>query len=408
MITRCRFYCVILVSFVGLAGNASGQQEQWLRYRCETEPYDFIGRTWKQDTNATSKPPAGVKLPELGDDAPFFVEWETTMAKKPVWVALVRSKKKGKYDTLYIDSNLDGSLADEKSIKASSADVYDKGKRYAGEFQLVKLLFPGKDGPITYHLNVDYSFDKRYSKDVSFSSAGWYEGSVTIGGKKYWCTLVDRNDNGRFGESCEPNWGDRIWIAPKINGKFTTDDNKVMKVRVGRLVEVDGKFYSLQIAPDGAYVIFDSPEKIETGKIQLGKDVNEFSVFGKEGNFYRIAKDGLAENIPVGKYNLLGYVIRRKDKSGAHWEIRETHAYNEKSFVVEPGKTVTLKVEEPFVCVVSVTGNGEKKHHINMNIESAKEDRVDVARNGSRPDAPKVRITSADCSYDKTFSLEYG
>ena len=52
----------------------------------------------------------------------------------------------GRYDHLYIDSDLDGSLADEKPIKANW--VQDTGRRKRHGFKLVKVVLPGVDGPL--------------------------------------------------------------------------------------------------------------------------------------------------------------------------------------------------------------------------------------------------------------------
>ena len=149
-----------------------------------------------------------------------------------------------------------------------------------------------------------------------------------------------------------------------------------------------------------------SAGRVPTGKIQLGRTVNAFSVFGRQGHFFRDAEDGAAD-VPVGEYVMGTYEVNRKDDRGVRWQIKG-HSYQaQEAFVVKDGATTTLDVGEPFLSTVNVSKRGNS-YSINQAIKTPRGDRLSYTRNGSRPPAPKVRITSADGSYDRKFRLEYG
>ena len=405
------YLCVLLsVNFFGLAGAAKGQQEQWLRYRTSAEPYQSIGGTYGHWSGQRQKPettpPKGIKLPKFNSDKPIFAKWPTPAANGGhAWVALDRSVKTGQYDLLYIDSDLDGSLADEKPVKAGR--VRDRGNYQWAGFKLVKVVLPGEDGPVTHHMNISY---RKYNEDehVIYTSAGWYEGPVTIGGRQLWCTLIDNGGNARFNDSVLSRAScDRIRIAPKGDKSFRNRKGDRTTRFIGRYIKVNGKLHAIQIAPDGAYVkIAPATKTPAAGTIQVNKTVNAFSVFGAEGHFFLQNKDGTTD-VPVGEYVIERYEITRKDKYGARWRAEDRGADHEKPFTVRAGKTTTLDIGEPFVCKLSVSKRGNA-YSINRNILTRGGDSLTFTRNGSRPPAPKIRITNADGSYSRKFTLEYG
>ena len=73
----------------------------------------------------TSEKPQGVELPDFKTEEPFFTSWSTTMvADGKLWVAVDRTSKQGRWDQLYIDSNVNCHLNDEKPVKAYRTDQY--------------------------------------------------------------------------------------------------------------------------------------------------------------------------------------------------------------------------------------------------------------------------------------------
>jgi hypothetical protein len=110
-----------------------------------------------------------------------------------LWVALDRTAGQGRWDQLYIDSNVNGNLNDEKPIKAYRTD------KYYTYFGPIKVVFEGEDGPLTYHLNFRF-YESGGRQRLYVTSGGWYEGDITVAGVKKYCMLIDYNGNGTFND----------------------------------------------------------------------------------------------------------------------------------------------------------------------------------------------------------------
>ena len=404
MCTVMRCAWAALAACLLWSSSAQAQPEQWLRYGTAADLDQVVGYTSTQQQGLSGEAPEGVDCPQFAGAEPLFAKWNTPMVQDGVWCAFDRSGENGPIDRLYIDADVDGQLADESPIKATQVRTRENYER--AEFKLVAVILPGEDGPVMYHLNVTY---RKYSgnQQVYFEPACWYEGRVIVGGQELWCTLLDNNGNGRFNDaSTNQSQCDRIRIARKGDRSFRQYGRDKTTRFLGRHVEVEGQLYLVDVAPDGAFIKLTEAGEVPTGTVQVGKTVNVFSVFGDQGHFYRDTVDGAAD-VPAGTYTIHQYEVTRRDKAGVVWQVKEKDARNEPAFTVEAGNTIALDISEPFLCPVEVSRNGSE-YRINQMIRTARGDRLDYERNGSRPPAPKIRITNADRTYDRRFQLEYG
>ena len=111
------------------------QQEQWLGYHSMRKAYEVLGNVYWRYLELSSARPEGLQLPSFESEEPFFAKWSSPMAKRGhLWIALDRSSKSAIHDRLYIDSNGDGSLADE------TATVAYQGERQRTYFGPVKVM----------------------------------------------------------------------------------------------------------------------------------------------------------------------------------------------------------------------------------------------------------------------------
>ncbi len=404
--------------------SAWAQQEQWLQYRTTADIYQSIGGSYGQKLSPQDEPPDGVALPKLAGEKPVFLKWlpkidEAALEKTKggVWMVLDRTRKNGPYDRLYIDTNLDGSLAEERPIKADSAEL--DGDRHYATFGRVKITLPGIDGPAAYHLEISYreypqpaqppstqpATMERYARATA---AGWYEGEINVDGKKYWCMLIDNDANGCFSDtSYNRARCDVIRIGSRNDRKFVNDyENDLTSRTVGQLVEVDGKLYLLKVADDGATVALAPASAVPMGSIRVPANISYFTVFGSMGHFLCKPTNGLAA-VPAGKYSLNRYEVAATDSAEVKWQIREFGAGCEKPFDVAEGKEYSLDIGEPFKTELSASkSNGE--YRINQSLRSRNGDFLNLRREGKQPAAPKVRIRNADGTYDKTYTMEFG
>jgi hypothetical protein len=371
----------------------SGQEQQWLQYRYGREVSLLGGGTrFMPLAPLTADRPAGVALPSFQGTSPFFAKWQTPMVKSGfLWVALDRTTKAGPCNRLYIDSNGDGRLDDETAVSAYQMDQYSAG------FGPVKVIFQVEDGPVTYHLNFRCS-KYRDKPELMASPGGWYEGDITVGGAKKHCILFDYDVNGTFDDrSPNVSESDRISIGEK-----TGQDAAF----VGRYIEVDGVLYEPQIARDGACVRLGKAENVKFGRVRLPDSIVTCRVAGENGSFTVTPKDG-AGSLPVGSYHVLGWMLERTDGAGAKWQANASARSEKATVEIREDQDAELDVGEPIVATLQASV-ASKAYSLRLLTTGRAGEQIELLRNGARPQAPKVRISNADGSYDRTFNFEYG
>ncbi len=393
--------CLLLALCFVFAPNAFGQDEQRLRYRSAQTPEKYGVDADDVTLELTPRKPKGVKLPALAGTDPLFAKWATPMVRAGhLWIALDRSKPGGPYNRLFIDSDADGSLADEQPVEAHF--VRDsRGTDTRPNFSPVKVVLAGEDGPVTYHLNLKCSISLTLGKGrVRASAAGWYEGAVSAGGRKYRFRLIDNNANGTFNDaSVDPRRTDRIVLV--------TDWQEIPN-SAGRYVHLDGALHHLEIARDGAYVKLRRAKNVPMGTLRVAERTRQLIVGGRNGLFRLQPTAGRAQ-LPVGKYRLQEWRMRRRDEYGAIWEATGSPLAVEISFEVVKDRETQLAVGEPFRAVAIVRRNG-KDYSFGHPLVGRLGEQISLTYNGvgGRPSAPILRIRNADGSYDRSFAFEYG
>jgi len=338
---------VLLIVGIGLpafTSSAGAEDEQWLQYHSEREAYRIIGGRSSSRTVISNKPD-NVKLPDFQSKQQFFLDWQTPMVKNgKLWIALDRSSKQGKWDRLYIDSNVNGHLDDEDPVAAYRTD------QYYTYFGPVKVVFEGEDGPVTYHLNFRFFDYNEQNRRLYIYTGGWYEGDVTVAGRKKYCTLIDYNVNGTFDDqSIQADNSDRIRI-----GKKSDRDTRF----VGNYIEIDDVLYHIEIARDGAFIKLTGAEDVKFGSIKLPKSITEFTAGGLNGQFDREMNDGIAK-LPVGKYRIDHWEIDRKDAKGRNWTMRGYGFSERGDFEIKEDSETVLEIGEPVTAGLDVRLNGE-------------------------------------------------
>ena len=151
-----RALLLVVLAFV-LVGCSSVPVQKLELYCYSPEPARELGVVCRHDQAAEASPPERVALPPLNSASPIFFRWSLGKGLYAyrkvkggiVWIVLDSSVTDGPYDRLYMDSNCDGSLADEQSIKTEEADAGG-----APRFSMVQVLLPAKPEPTPYHLNL--------------------------------------------------------------------------------------------------------------------------------------------------------------------------------------------------------------------------------------------------------------
>ncbi len=375
-----------IIAALLFASSALGQSEQWLQYHTSAEP-----RAYHQ-LDVTTNPPPGVALPKLNGKA-YFARWLTPMDPKGGrWVCFDHVRKSGPCDRLFIDTKGDGRLDDETPVQArmdSSSTAL---------FPATAVTFKGEDGPITYHVIFRlYQFDNR-STQLLVASAGWYEGQVNFDGVKKRLQVFDGNVNGTFNDwDPDPYNSDRLSIAgDKVGERF-----------LGKLLEVDGKFFRIEVARDGAYVTVQKADDVTPGKVQVPTNISEFAAFGENGHFVRKPVNG-EFTLPLGKYRMVRWMINRKDQRGAAWTLAGYNFPKTANFEVASDCAANLEIGEPVRAVMDVPNRVGRQLTFNLRFQGQQKESIEILREGQRPPGPKLMLADATGNLCYTNTFEFG
>jgi hypothetical protein len=368
------------------AGTAWAQSEQWLEYHTDNE-----GRGYSQ-VKLTTNPPPNVTLPALDplNGPPYFAEWKTPMdpAGKR-WICLDRTRKSGPYNRLFIDSNGNGRLDDETPVLARVDSNF-------GYFPATPLTFKGEDGPITYHLAFRFYQYGNNQAQLLAQSAGWYEGTVTFDGVKKHLRLLDNNVNGTFND---------IGSNPYQSDSVEVDGDKAGEHYLGRLLEVDGKYFTFEADRDGAFVKVQKAD-VTLGAVRMPANITSFAAFGTNGYFVRQSAKG-EFTLPVGQYRIVSWEIQRKDDKGANWELSAYNFPDTNHFEVTTGQAVTLDIGEPVKAVLTSQARGTQTG-FDLKFVGKQGESIQFLRDNQRPRGPKLMLASADGSLCYTNTFEFG
>ncbi len=382
----------VWIGMIVFISTTAAQEQQWLQYHYARE-LGLMGGVQPQALDVSTDKPSGVELPQFKSENPFFAKWLTPVVKDGfLWIALDRSHKQGPYDLLYIDSNGNGGLDDETAATAYRMDQYNT---YFGP---VKVIFQIEDGPATYHLSFRYyGGDDRYRR-LYTSSGGWYQGDVTLDGQKKCCVLLDYNANGTFNDkSANAAECDRIRIGEE-GGQDTSF--------VGNYIEVGRIPYQPEIARDGACIKLVRAKDVKFGSVRLPESVTQISANGQNGLFIRKPEKGVI-SLPVGQYHIYDWAVERKDDKGTQWRLLGSGAAQPSGFDTAEGQETVLSTGEPVIATLEASDN-KGTHSFRHTLKGRDGERIELTRDGAQPQAPKVRIKSADGTYDRTYSFEYG
>jgi hypothetical protein len=375
-----------------LTSAASAQDEQWLQYHSEREAMQIVGDMTRSNLRLTSEKPQGVELPDFKTEEPFFTSWSTPMvADGKLWIAVDRSAEKGRWDQLYIDSNINGHLNDETAVNAHRTD------QYYTYFGPVKVVFEGEDGPLTYHLNFMF-YENGETRRLYASPGGWYEGDITVAGAKKYCMLIDYNGNGTFNDkSINYNECDRI----RIGEKGTRDSGYV-----GNYAEIDDVLYHTEIARDGAYVKLSKADNVKFGTVRLPDTITEFAAGGENGLFTFKPENGTG-SLPVGIYRINSWKIERKDEKGKRWELEGRAYTTQGDFEITEGAEKSLEIGEPLQGNLQVRFNAETENYeFEKNVRGRMGEYLTLTRGGQRvSNLWKMSAKNKEGTFAKTYPM---
>ncbi|MFH1717813.1 MAG: hypothetical protein ABIF19_10705 [Planctomycetota bacterium] len=161
-----------------------------------------------------------------------------------------------------------------------------------------------------------------------------------------------------------------------------------------------------EISQNGELATSAAGENAVYGSVELPETIARFAAEGDKGLVTIAPKNGTGQ-LPVGKYRIRLWRTERKDDQGNTWALSGQYFGNEGTFEVSESGATRLDLGEPVICTPQATKGGSV-YYFNYALRGRLDEYIEATRNGSRPQAPKLRIKNKDGTYDRTFNFEYG
>jgi hypothetical protein len=142
------------------------------------------------------------------------------------------------------------------------------------------------------------------------------------------------------------------------------------------------------------------------GFLSLPEAISRFEADGANG-LVAIEPGRQAKRLPAGRYHIRFWKIERKDDGGNTWALAGQYYGQNNPFEVKDSDETKLDVGEPIIATVEARNVGSS-YAFNQVIKGRHQEIIELTRNGSRPQPPKLHIKNKDGSYEQTFSFQYG
>jgi hypothetical protein len=369
--------------------------------------------------------------------------------------------KKG-FNRLHFDRNGNGDLTDDEVIKAKTSTVMQWNNAVQTEFPTLTVPIKADGSEYEYSFTVNtqaYGQSPNRWVQASIRAAVYRDGEITLEGQKRHICLVDFNSNGRFDDAYKVNtevqssdgriWptdGDILLVDPeKMPANINWYDSTVndRRLYVSKVVNIDGKFFDLAIAPAGDKLTLTA-SKAAVGHI-VNPNAEYNAIVYNDGGLLRIhGTRNSPVALPEGQWRLLSYsidltnasqpasqpttqktarkggLLRRlvasvvgiDEASGPKTTMVSASATKDyKPVTVKKGQTTELAFGPPYKPTVRVEEWRRQPNAAELSmalIGSVGEVCTDLQVKGSRPESPTFAITAPDGEIVERGKFEYG
>ncbi|MCP4610333.1 MAG: hypothetical protein GY845_16605 [Planctomycetes bacterium] len=352
---------VVLVSTCTKREPEAEEGKSNLKFEVVKERENIFALSTQYLTSGTDKPAELKDLPKgVTADYVYFLP-KLAGRNTP---AVLSSYSTLKQSILYVDTNSDGHLSDEKGYGVRivqrpefkgqeyrfgpiSAECSDSGKKLETSFFAV-----------TYH-----------GRQLILYPEGYYAGEVRLGEKSYKVAIIDGNFDGRYGKIFSPPVEsfyrpecDLFAIDRTGDNKLSWEHQEVMPL--AKMVKLQNayvdNYYSIAVAPDGSSLELKKMEP-EFGTLDLGGAHVNFQLWSDAAR--QILNDPPNTNwqLPAGIYSTSPIELRHVDTSGNRWIFRTSRENlgKLKNFEITAGQTTMFRIGPPFSIKTSVEQRGE-------------------------------------------------
>lgn len=146
--------------------------------------------------------------------------------------------------------------------------------------------------------------------------------------------------------------------------------------------------------------------KPSSGFIIVQEDVNAV-LCNNKGEQFTIKGSKEPVQLPRGRYCVNSWNLERTDKNGAIWKLQSKDIANKKSFEVAENARINLPIGEPAVSTLTVK-KGDTEFYFRHYLRGQLGEEIELTKNHSRADPPKLLIRNKDGSYQELLSFKYG
>ncbi|MCX5654863.1 MAG: hypothetical protein NTY65_09480 [Planctomycetota bacterium] len=247
-------------------------------------------------------------------------------------------------------------------------------------------------------------------------AAGYMGGAAILDGQTYRVAVLDKNLDGRyeraFGKdgTSQPLWrADAIAIDSNQDGKLRGDIGSGEIMPLSKAVCVKGKYYLVEVAPDGSSIKFEKYEP-KTGTLDIGtaasltimtlmSDTGMHSLSGSSGKW----------QVPEGRYACQNLQITKTDADGKTWTLIGSDVGSLAKFEVRGGETTAIQIGPPLALKVDAQSQGGQTTLNLVLVGKAGETYSIAPRKGTeQPLPPKVKVFDASGKVLAEGNSEFG
>ena len=335
------------------------------------------------------------ELREQPADAPkepvYFV---VCVGERDIHGITYRSISNNRLVKLYLDTDGDGLFSDEKQYLGTWLSIFQLTRTYRFGPISTQQGDSGTRGSLFY---ADCSDGKRLTFDHVF----YRRGKVVLDGRTYEVALVDTDFDGKYNKYFVPPAADSrdprcdvMAIDLDGNSEFQYGEPGVSEIMpLSRLIEINGKYYSMDVADDGGTIEFRQARpkfgtlsfKGKKAKLALWSDAARQQISGS----------GKDWNLPAGKYAVVTMDLTETDAAGDRWAFKMTKDGAGKlgDFEIKPGQTTSFRIGPPFQ-TKSFIDNREGNVLVGFDLKGQASERYvpGATRNGKEVPEPQYKI----------------
>jgi hypothetical protein len=383
----------------------AGAEEVSLRYTLD--PGGPPVSTPGQDMVASDAPLQRLKLPPLHTKKPLYLTARLGDGADPTYTFVLDESEPGAgYDLLYADSHHLRDLTAEKPYHLTRWGFY-KG------FKPVRLLLDIGGSPTLYHAAI-VAEDRGSSTEYRLQSWAYYSGEARFGDKSCPVALVDANGNGRFNDLSQgldpERGGDLLLMDLNGDGKFDETSFAGPELqRLGRRLAVDGRYYDLEVSPDGAG-FRAAPSTARLATLRSTSDQFALLLVSSDGMLTVHGEHGQA-SIPLGDYTIAGWQVQQRDQDGSVWVVEGTqHKIGSPApRLAVKGDTQLPRLGSPLQAELQVQPSGGREFDVQLSFTAGSGEVIEEVSHAGQPmPAPHLRIVDARGKEIANLPFHYG